>query len=259
MFAATFVYQGGTVLPDPGITVTDPEGTAVTLSLACATDPGYLSINSGTGLVTMVTPYVLGPTVPSYTINCDLTGTDASSQTSTVPLTVTITDENNQTPTFSQGMYTINILNTQALGVIGSAPASDDDSTSPNNNIVYTLTGSTKFTIDASGNIELIGDVTGDTGIVTYTMTATATDGGASPLAGTAVVQVLVSDTAVATTTTTTTTTTSGGTVVSGDSGFFSSALNIVWLCLAIALGTMVMMVGAYMLYHWCRNKPVAG
>ena len=244
-------------MPDPGIVVTDPEGTAVTLTLTCATDPGYLSIDSVTKLVTMVTAYDLGPTTPSYTINCVITATDATSQTSTVPLTVLVTDANNKTPTFSQGMYTINILNTQTLGVIGTAPATDADSTSPNNHIVYTLTGSTKFTIDASGNIALTGDVTGDTGIVTYTLTATATDGGTTPRAGTAVIQVLVSDTPVATTTTTTTAA-AAGTVISGDSGFFSSALNIILLCLAIALGTMVLMVGGYMLYRWCRSKPAS-
>ena len=244
------------MLPNAGIIVTDPEGTAVTLSLTCATDPGYLSIDSGTKLVTMVTAFDLDPSTPSYTINCIITATDATSQTSTVPLAVVVTDENDKTPTFSQGMYTINILNTQGLGVIGSAPATDADSTSPNNHRTYSLSGSTKFIIDANGNIELTGDITGDTGITTYTLTATVTDGGASPLASTAVVQVLVSDAATVTTTTTTTT---AGTVVVGstDSGFFSSALNIIWFTLAIVLGTFVLVVGGYMLYRLCR-KPAS-
>ena len=203
----------------------------------------------------MVTAFGLDPSTPSYTINCFITATDATSQTSTVPLTVVVTDENDKTPTFSQGMYTINILNTQGLGVIGSTPATDADSTTPNNHRTYSLSGSTKFIIDASGNIELTGDVTGDTGITTYTLTVTVTDGGASPRASTAVVQVLVSEAATVTTTTTTTT----GTVVVGstDSGFFSSTLNIIWFTLAIVLGTFVLVVGGYMLYH-LRRKPAS-
>lgn len=202
----------------------------------------------------MVTAYDVDPSLSSYSINCFITASDATSQTTTTSLTVEITDANDETPTFTAGMYTINIMNTQGLGVIGSVSASDADSTSPNNLITYTLSGSTKYIIDASGNVELVGDVTADTGITPYMLTATATDGGAGPLSSTAVVQVLVSD-AAAVTTTTTTTTAATTVVGSSDSGFFSSTLNIIWFTLAIALGTFVLVTGGYLLYRLCRSK----
>lgn len=257
---AMYISQSGTVLPDPAITVTDPDGTAVTLSLNCGADSGYLSINSGTLLVTMVTAYNVDPSLPSYTITCTITATDATSQTSTCSLEVEVTDANDETPTFGAGMYTINILNTQATGVISTTPvaATDADSTSPNNLITYSLTGAdaANFAIDASGNILLTGDVSGVTGTQTFTFTAVATDNGTPALSDTAVVQVIVSSTATGTTTTTTTTTTSSS---GSGTGFFSSTLNIIWFAIAVALGTFVLAVAGYFLYRLCCRSKGSG
>ena len=219
----------------------------------CDGDSGHLFIDSVTRLVTMVTTYHLDPFLPTYTIRCNITATDGTGQSSTSSLEVQITDANDNPPIFSSGGYTVYILNTSPLGVIGSAPATDDDSTAPNNVITYSITGSTKFNIDASGNVSLVGDVTTDTILTLYTLTVTATDGGVSPLSNTVTFQVFVSNG--------TTTTTTSATVVVGSqgTGFFSDTLNIIWFAIGIALGTFVLTAGAYLLFRLCKTKFASG
>ena len=251
-----FCFQDNTLLPDPGITVTDPEFPLATVSLTldCTPDSGHLSIDSTTRRVTMTTAYDLDPSLASYTIVCTLKGEDGTGQSSTSTLEVEITDANDNAPLFSQAMYTINILNTQAFGVIGAAPATNADSTPANQLIVYTLTGATEFDIDSSGNIQLTATPT----VMTYTLTATATDGADGSLSSTAIVKVFVTDGTVTTTTTTTTTARSAGSG-SQSSGFFNSSLNIIWFAIGIALGTFVLVAGSYLLYRLCKSKLGAG
>ena len=192
----------------------------------------------------MSTEYELDPDLSNHTIECNITATDATSQTTQASLACEITDANDNTPVFASGMYTVRIQNTQELGVIGSARATDDDSTSPNNHIAYTVTGSPKFDIDADGNIILIGNVTGDTSLTLYTLTVTATDAGTGNLASTVTFQVFVSEAAVPT-------------VGSQPTGFLSSALNALLFAIGVSLGTLVVIVTGYLIYRFCcKTKP---
>lgn len=98
--------QDGTALPTAGISGTDPEGTAVTYSIDCGTDSGYLTIGGSTGIVTMATSYDLETAgVDSYTIKCVVTATDATGEKSTATLNVVIGDGNDEAPVFELGSY----------------------------------------------------------------------------------------------------------------------------------------------------------
>ncbi|XP_052818190.1 protocadherin Fat 1-like [Mya arenaria] len=109
----------GTVLGGPTIIATDPEATAVTYSLNCGADSGYLSINPTSGAVTMAAAFDLeAASVDTYTISCTVTGTDATAQTSTSPLSVTVTDANDVAPVFSSAVYPIYI--NEEYGLVGA-------------------------------------------------------------------------------------------------------------------------------------------
>jgi hypothetical protein len=98
-------------LPSAGISATDPEGSAVTLSLStCGANTGYLTIHNTTGIVTMATALDLETAGSSpYTITCVVKATDATSQTSTSSLNVIISDANDNQPVFSPASYSFYI------------------------------------------------------------------------------------------------------------------------------------------------------
>lgn len=101
-----YLPQDGTALPDVGITATDPEGTAVSFTIDCGADSGYLTIDATPGIVTMATSFDLEAVgVDTYTISCTVTGTDATTQASTSALNVIITDGNDVAPVFDDAAY----------------------------------------------------------------------------------------------------------------------------------------------------------
>lgn len=104
------ISQSGTALPDASISATDPEGTAVTLTLDCGADSGYLTMDAATGIVTMATSYDLEAAgVDAYTISCVVTATDSTSQTATSTLDVNVSDGNDEPPVFTSASYSFYI------------------------------------------------------------------------------------------------------------------------------------------------------
>lgn len=98
--------QDGTALPDAGISGVDPEGTAVTYSLDCGADSGFLTIGASTGIVTMATSYDLETAgINTYTIKCVVRATDATGERSTATLNVVVGDGNDEAPVFEEGSY----------------------------------------------------------------------------------------------------------------------------------------------------------
>lgn len=256
-----FLFQGGAILPDPEITCTDPENMGVTLgSLNCGTaDNGYLSLNPTSYLLTMVTAYDLDnqtPPLTSKTFSCTFICTDGTGQMSEASLEVKISDANDEPPTFLATMFSVNIDTTQPSGTVISVPATDHDTTSPNNLVSYSLSGSPSFDIDHNGNVLLIGDITADT---TYTLTATATDGGITPLSSTATVKVIVSAvTTTSSTTTTTTTTTQSPAAPSNGIGWLDSDVNKIWFAIAL-LVLLCLLAGLFFLVYYCCRRKNAG
>ena len=217
----------------------------VSYSLNCGADSGYLTIDSATGRVTMATSFNVDPVHSTYTINCTITASDLTSQSSTASLLVHVTDINDVTPAFTAATYSVRISNTHPLGVIGSAPAYDGDSTLPNNHLIYSVTGSPKFDVGGNGDIYLIGNVTGDTSLTLYTLTVTATDQGTGNLASTATFEVYVSEDVVV------------QTAVAQTTNSFPITSNVLLLTSSIALGTLVAIATGYLVYRFCcRTKP---
>ncbi|KAK3592360.1 hypothetical protein CHS0354_000978 [Potamilus streckersoni] len=231
---------GGTSLGNSGIFSTDPDaGDIITYSIACGSDSGYLSVIPTTGFVTMITAFDLdSQSLAIYTIGCTLTCTDSGGLMDTSSLNVTITDTNDNTPQFSQAMYSFTLAVSSTVGThIGQVTATDRDVSANNNRLSFALSSTTVFNIDSGGNIIL----TGLASIANpYILTVTATDSGG--LSSTSMLQVLVI-------------TNSASTTENTNKGFFSYTENIVWFTFALVLGAGMFGMMGYMLYHYCKMK----
>lgn len=105
------LLQSGTVLPDPGISATDPEGATVSFSIDCGSDSGYLTMDSASGLVTMTTAFDLeAESVNRYIIRCKVIATDATGEMSNATLNVDVTDGNDLAPVFESTSYEFYIV-----------------------------------------------------------------------------------------------------------------------------------------------------
>ncbi|XP_052233252.1 cadherin-3-like [Dreissena polymorpha] len=94
----------GTALAVAGISATDPEGAAISYSIGCGSDSGYLTVDPTSGAVTMTAAFDLEVSaVNTHTLACTLTAADATGQSSgadlsgaavgaTFSLTMTATD-----------------------------------------------------------------------------------------------------------------------------------------------------------------------
>ena len=105
-----------------------------------------------------------------------------------IEIQITVTDENDNAPVFSDGPYTLPSVTEAQLsfGVVGSVTAEDDDLTSPNNDIVsyYLVTQDSRFSIDNSGQITYTEELDADVGDPNIVLTVSATDGGTPSLTG---------------------------------------------------------------------------
>ncbi|KAL4234961.1 hypothetical protein ACF0H5_006602 [Mactra antiquata] len=241
----------GTALPNVSIGATDPDNTAVTLSLACTSDPGYLTIHPTTGIVTMATTYDIetAPTNP-YTISCDVIATDATSQSATSTLKVIISDGNDNAPIFTSPSYTYYLTKgTSGTNIVGTVTASDADKSSPNNLVSYTISPSTHFTVGAFGSVHNTVDLSGVADGTSYTLTVTATDAGTPPQS--AAVPVVISILSVLPPGNSTE---SSGT---DEDGFFSNTGNVIFLALAIFVSAVMAAFLTFLICKYCRTKPV--
>ncbi|KAL3885117.1 hypothetical protein ACJMK2_025215 [Sinanodonta woodiana] len=178
-----------------------------------------------------------------YTIGCTLTCTDSGSLLDASSLNVIITDANDNTPQFSQAMYSFTLTVGSTVGTrIGQVIATDRDVSSNNNHVSFTLSSTTVFNIDSGGNIIL----TGAASLANpYIVTVTAIDSGG--LSSTSILQVLVL----------TNTANSATTTESANDGFFSYTENIAWFSCALALGAGMFGLMGYLLYRYCKMKAV--
>ncbi|KAH3774853.1 hypothetical protein DPMN_176246 [Dreissena polymorpha] len=98
--------QSGTALAVAGISATDPEGAAISYSIGCGSDSGYLTVDPTSGAVTMTAAFDLEVSaVNTHTLACTLTAADATGQSSGVPFNVIITDANDKLPVFNSASY----------------------------------------------------------------------------------------------------------------------------------------------------------
>ncbi|KAK3611794.1 hypothetical protein CHS0354_014146 [Potamilus streckersoni] len=237
----------GTVLPDAGISVTDPDsGDTKAFSNDCGANTGLFTMSASTGRLTFASnyDYDLG-TLPT-TVTCIVTVTDSGGLTATSTLSININNINDNTPIFSPSSYTFFAGYYAAVqSVIGSVTASDGD---------LGTYGVSTYSLDQSSPYAAYFGIKSDTGDVyisssvqpigdgnSVTINAIATDSGG--LSSTALITIKISQ---STTSTTTTTTDRYRT-------FFEDGRNVAWfavLCLSVAATAVVT------LWIFCRmNK----
>ncbi len=109
--------------------------------------------------------------------------------------TITVTDVN-EAPTASDTTFVVAENSTNGTAV-GTMVATDPDETSPNNTLTYAITGGNTgdvFAIDpTTGAITVAGALDYET-TTSYSLMVTVTDGGSTPLSGTATLTITVTD-----------------------------------------------------------------
>ena len=95
-------------------------------------------------------------TTPSYSFMVSATETmTQEARAATVPLTITLTDENDVTPYFASQVYTLHVQENQPIGTSFAAITASDDDLGPSGMLSYSLAGaaSSAFTVNSAGDI----------------------------------------------------------------------------------------------------------
>ncbi|XP_021371784.1 protocadherin Fat 4-like [Mizuhopecten yessoensis] len=179
------------------VTATDGDSSTfgtVAYSISSGDGASYFTIDSSTGIITstavidyevniifsMIVQAVDG--VPALTAQC--------------LVQVTITDENDNTPTFNPTTYSVTLSEDSAVTTtVTTVSATDADSVSNNNNLFeYSTTSSVPFTIGTTTGIITTNAVLDRETTASYDMVILATDKGATPLTGTSTVTISLID-----------------------------------------------------------------
>ncbi|GFS14234.1 protocadherin Fat 4 [Elysia marginata] len=191
----------GTLVYDANATDTDTgnsDGT-ITYSISSGVTGNEFTIDSATGQLYVGSQLDFDQAPTSYAIIIsaqDGAGlSDAS--TSTVSLTVTLTDENDNVPQFSTSMFTFSVEEGVPTGTtVGTIVVTDDDS-GVNGDVTLEITGgsgSSFFAVDAAtGEITTGADIDYEAFQVLY-LSIKATDGGTPPLTSAGLVKIDVTN-----------------------------------------------------------------
>ncbi|KAL3891722.1 hypothetical protein ACJMK2_003972 [Sinanodonta woodiana] len=252
-YASTSEGAAGSASMSPGFIVSDPDaGATWTYHLYNANNSDRFTINSSTGsTMGFAVNYDIDNNVmPSkviLTVLCkDNGGSTGVIKTGSTQITITITDVNDNTPTFSASSYTIYADQYDSPGsVLGSLTVTDIDSGS---NALYTCTATSTsanfatYSINSDCSIYLAKTISFDYG-TTVTYIAKAVDQGTASLTGTTTVNIVYRLSGTTTVTTTTTTT---------QYTFFSRAENIAVFSLLLITALALIAVLLYICVQWC-------
>ena len=117
--------------------------------------------------------------------------------TTTTTITVIIEDENDNVPYFLNDSYIFNVTENEELEIeIGEVEAEDDDATSPNNDILFSLSGprSEGLYIDNTTGLITVGGIIDWEEGASFTINVIATDQGDPPSSGTATITIFIDD-----------------------------------------------------------------
>ncbi|XP_047207566.1 cadherin-23-like isoform X2 [Girardinichthys multiradiatus] len=165
---------------------------------------------------------LLGPRVDLFTVNSDtgvilvrqgakldreafqdprveliLVGEDIGGLNSTVPLTITILDQNDNPPVFSPSSFSVRLPENSPTGVVVTQLSATDADSGSNAWLVYRLESSAleRFVVDPLSGAVLVGNTTLDREErASYHLVVMATDRGTPPLSGTATLTVILDD-----------------------------------------------------------------
>ncbi|XP_078334887.1 protocadherin Fat 4-like [Crassostrea virginica] len=250
----------GSLVGNPAFDVTDPDtGATQKFSIDC---PEF-NMDSTTAAVTLAANYDLDISGVASQVTCNVSVTD-DELTATSLLQITITDVNDNTPSFGQPSYTFYAQPNVAVGnVLGSVVATDAD-VGEFGTVSYTLDqvslGNEYFGVQSNGDLYVKTGLTSFSSGQTLSLTATVTDSGGLTDAATVTIVIPESTTAAPTTTTDRHVT------------FLEDPRNIAWVSVGVVilLGLVALMVYQSFKFNdysrlaqWCQrssskpsNKP---
>ena len=220
--------SAGTPLPNVGFKVYDPDGDNLTYAFAPGSNntDGF-SIAYSTGAISLTLDYDrentgLGDSRRVWLISI----ADPAGLSVTATLTVSILDKEDNAPQLSSTSYSGNVFSDASVGqVVTTVAASDADATAPNRVIEYSVSGTTLFNVDGSGNIVVFAGLRSYEN-TKHSFTVTARNPGSSS-SDTATVAVYVEK--------------------PNSDGFFDKAENIAWLSVVCVVGFCILLGVAYL------------
>ena len=159
------------------------------------TSSGNFSINSTTAVITTSDDVNLDrETVDSYSLT--ITVTDSGGLSSSVPLKLTVTDENDNSPVFNPKVYKPNILENATAGLSVTTVTASDADIGPNKQIHFGIVSGSggKFRVDPNTGVVTVDDVLSRELQEQYVLNISATDGGAIRRLGFASVAITLVD-----------------------------------------------------------------
>nr|XP_006817814.1 PREDICTED: protocadherin Fat 4-like [Saccoglossus kowalevskii] len=173
------------------------DATMENIEYTLLTSTDYFSIDIESGLVEVKSSLdrEATPSALEFIVQCKDTLTVPQQRSSTTTMTITVSDENDNTPVYDPVTYEYEVReNTPVNTVIGQLLVTDEDDPA-NTVITFTIVGSGNsdavFAVDTNGEIR-VNSVTNLNFEVTkhYTFLVRVQDGGSSPLSATATVEV---------------------------------------------------------------------
>ncbi|XP_026165849.1 cadherin-23 [Mastacembelus armatus] len=126
-----------------------------------------------------------------------LVGEDIGGLNSSVPLTVTILDQNDNPPVFSPSSFSVRLPENSPTGVVVTQLSASDADSGSNGWLMYRLESGAqdRFVVDPLSGAVLVGNTTLDREERdSYRLVVMATDRGAPPMSGTATLTVILDD-----------------------------------------------------------------
>lgn len=153
----------GSSFPNIQFNVFDPDGDNLTYAFEPASDTYGFSIASTTGAISLTLDYDrentgLGSSSRVWLVRIS----DPLGLSVTATLTVSILDKEDNVPQLSSTSYTGSVSSDATVGqVVTTASATDADATAVNGVLEYSVSGTSVFNVDGSGNIVVFTGLTG--------------------------------------------------------------------------------------------------
>lgn len=262
-FDKTYYYvtlaeaTAGSVTYNPNFLVRDYDGAAsYSLSFAAGNNSNRFSIDPNSGIISFAVDYNIDNGAMPSSVILTVVCTDTTSKTGTSKVEVTITDVNDNAPSFAQSTYSITVDQYDAPGsLMGTISPTDADS---GVNREFSCSGSstassatTYYSIGADCGVYLLSSPSGNLDYGTISrFTITAVDKGSPALTGTTYVDIIYKE---ATTTTTTTT------AAPSTYNFWDDSGAVAAFSIAMVLGTILLAALLYYLLRCCFTGMCCG